>query len=103
MYLKVRNLCSPVVNMRRASRIIVSIDCSGFSYYFHLRRSLINSTKPASARARPSLPCPVAHSAILVLTLSRSYCTAGNCKFLLLHDGKSDDSVKNFFVDVHDA
>ena len=49
------------------------------------------------------MPCPVAPSAILVLTLSRSYCTAGNCKFLLLHDGKSDDSVKNFFVDVHDA
>ena len=31
MYLKVMNLCSPVVNMRRASRIIVSIVCSGFS------------------------------------------------------------------------
>ncbi len=38
-----------------------------------------------------------------VLTRSRSYCTAGNCKFLLLHDGKSDDSVKSFFIDVHEA
>lgn len=32
-----------------------------------------------------------------------AYCTAGNCKFLLLHDGKSDDSVKSFFVDVHEV
>jgi hypothetical protein len=24
-------------------------------------------------------------------------------QFLLLHDGKSDDSVKSFFVDVHEA
>ena len=38
-----------------------------------------------------------------LLILALSYCTAGNCKFLLLHDGKSDDSVKSFFVDVHDA
>jgi hypothetical protein len=32
-----------------------------------------------------------------------SYCTAGNCKFLLLHDGKSDDSIKSFFTDVHET
>jgi hypothetical protein len=24
-------------------------------------------------------------------------------QFLLLHDGKSDDAVKSFFVDVHEA
>ncbi len=38
-----------------------------------------------------------------VLTLAFSYCTAGNCKFLLLHDGKSDDSIKSFFSDVHET
>ena len=29
--------------------------------------------------------------------------TAGHTKFLLLHDGKNEDAVKNFFLEVHEA
>lgn len=45
----------------------------------------------------------VSASCVIAASLECSYCTAGNCKFLLLHDGKSDDSVKSFFVDVHEV
>ena len=29
-----------------------------------------------------------------------SFLTAGNIKFLILHSGKSEDSIKNFFHEV---
>lgn len=31
-----------------------------------------------------------------------TFLTAGNIKFLLLHAGKSEDSIKNFFYEVHE-
>jgi hypothetical protein len=30
------------------------------------------------------------------------YVTGGYIKFLLLHDGKSEDSIRQFFTDLHD-
>ncbi|OZJ05713.1 hypothetical protein BZG36_01420 [Bifiguratus adelaidae] len=30
------------------------------------------------------------------------YLSVGNVKFMLLHDSKSEDSIKGFFVDVHE-
>eukprot|EP00561_Arcocellulus_cornucervis_P011823 CAMPEP_0185799512 /NCGR_PEP_ID=MMETSP1322-20130828/364_1 /TAXON_ID=265543 /ORGANISM="Minutocellus polymorphus, Strain RCC2270" /LENGTH=134 /DNA_ID=CAMNT_0028495089 /DNA_START=154 /DNA_END=558 /DNA_ORIENTATION=- len=31
-----------------------------------------------------------------------TFLTAGNVKFMLLHGGKSEDSIKNFFSDVYE-
>lgn len=31
-----------------------------------------------------------------------AYVTPGNARFLLLHDGKNDDSIRSFFTEVHD-
>ncbi|GAM17909.1 hypothetical protein SAMD00019534_010840, partial [Acytostelium subglobosum LB1] len=31
-----------------------------------------------------------------------SYVTAGHIKFMLLHEKKDEDAIRNFFVDVHD-
>ena len=31
-----------------------------------------------------------------------TFLTAGNIKFLLLHAGKNEDTIKNFFYDVHE-
>ena len=31
-----------------------------------------------------------------------TFLTAGNVKFMLLHGGKSEDSIKNFFNDVYE-
>ncbi|EAL66023.1 trafficking protein particle complex subunit 2 [Dictyostelium discoideum AX4] len=31
-----------------------------------------------------------------------SFVTAGHIKFLLLHEKKDEDAIKNFFVEVHD-
>mmetsp|Transcript_50726 Transcript_50726/g.51600 ORF Transcript_50726/g.51600 Transcript_50726/m.51600 type:complete len:82 (-) Transcript_50726:483-728(-) len=31
-----------------------------------------------------------------------TFLTAGNIKFLLLHAGKSEDSINNFFQEVHE-
>ena len=32
-----------------------------------------------------------------------TFLTAGNIKFMLLHGGRSEDGVKNFFMDVHES
>ena len=34
--------------------------------------------------------------------LVSAFLTAGNIRFLLLHNGKSDDSIKNFFYECHE-
>ncbi|RUS20951.1 trafficking protein particle complex subunit 2-like protein [Endogone sp. FLAS-F59071] len=34
--------------------------------------------------------------------LISAFVSAGNTKFMLLHDTKSEDSIKNFFQDVHE-
>lgn len=34
--------------------------------------------------------------------LVSAFLTAGNTKFLLLHNGKSDDSIRNFFYECHE-
>mmetsp|Transcript_29251 Transcript_29251/g.70496 ORF Transcript_29251/g.70496 Transcript_29251/m.70496 type:complete len:143 (-) Transcript_29251:142-570(-) len=34
--------------------------------------------------------------------LVSAFLTAGNTKFLLLHGGKSDDSIRNFFYECHE-
>eukprot|EP00878_Enallax_costatus_P012553 GHUV01013111.1.p1 GENE.GHUV01013111.1~~GHUV01013111.1.p1 ORF type:complete len:140 (+),score=27.71 GHUV01013111.1:90-509(+) len=31
-----------------------------------------------------------------------AYVTPGNARFLLLHDGRNDDSIRNFFTEVHE-
>jgi Sedlin, N-terminal conserved region len=31
-----------------------------------------------------------------------AFLTAGNIKFILLHSGRSDDSIKNFFQEVYE-
>ena len=31
-----------------------------------------------------------------------TFLTAGNIKFMLLHGGKSDESIRNFFQDVYE-
>jgi hypothetical protein len=31
-----------------------------------------------------------------------AYVTAGGTRFLLLHDGKNDDSIRAFFTEVHE-
>jgi translation initiation factor 2 beta subunit (eIF-2beta)/eIF-5 len=31
-----------------------------------------------------------------------TFLTAGNVKFMLLHGGRSDDSIRNFFQDVYE-
>lgn len=35
--------------------------------------------------------------------LVSAYITPGGARFLLLHDGRSDDTVRSFFTEVHDA
>lgn len=34
--------------------------------------------------------------------LVSAFLTAGNIKFLLLHNGKNEDSIKNFFYECHE-
>ena len=36
------------------------------------------------------------------LTVS-AFVTPGNMRFMLLHDGKTEDSVRNFFEEVHEV
>ena len=31
-----------------------------------------------------------------------AFLSAGNVKFLLLHDGRNEDTIRNFFVEVHE-
>lgn len=31
-----------------------------------------------------------------------TFLTAGNIKFMLLHGGRSEDSIRNFFMDVYE-
>lgn len=31
-----------------------------------------------------------------------AYVTPGNARFLLLHDGRNDDSIRTFFTEVHE-
>mmetsp|Transcript_3362 Transcript_3362/g.4978 ORF Transcript_3362/g.4978 Transcript_3362/m.4978 type:complete len:141 (+) Transcript_3362:80-502(+) len=32
-----------------------------------------------------------------------TFLTAGNIKFMLLHSGRSEDSIRNFFIDVYEV
>jgi hypothetical protein len=42
------------------------------------------------------LPSQVNHQQVSI------FLTAGNIKFILLHAGRSDDSIKNFFHEVYE-
>ena len=63
---------------------------------------------PDGRAASPACPAEKPMHAVNILTFLSytqvsAFCTAAHIKFLLLHDGKSDDVSKLFFRDVYEV